>query len=116
MRRHLDFLDSRECARRIEWRKCSILESRTHCVLKFARKFFDEIAPRAIAKRFFEKFGVTAIGNSAENPARPSCRTSSSIRPRSGRSAYPAAVTNSTAIEPGCGASARGVDAAFAVV
>jgi hypothetical protein len=54
MRRHLDFLDFGERVRGIEWRKCSIRESRTHCVLKFARKFFDEISPRACAKFFFK--------------------------------------------------------------
>jgi hypothetical protein len=43
-----------ERALRIEWRKCSIRESRTHCVPKFARKYFDEISLRACAKYFFE--------------------------------------------------------------
>jgi hypothetical protein len=44
-----------ERALRIEWRKCSIRESRTHCVPKFARKYFDEISSRAAANGFFEK-------------------------------------------------------------
>jgi hypothetical protein len=55
MRRHLDFLNFCECERRIEWRKCSIRESRTHCVPKFARKFFDKISMRMTAKGCFEK-------------------------------------------------------------
>jgi hypothetical protein len=55
MRRHLDFLDSGECARRIEWRKCSIPESRTHCVPKFARKFFEKNRVVRSRKSFCEK-------------------------------------------------------------
>jgi hypothetical protein len=39
MRRHLDFLIFCKRERRIEWRKRWIVESRTHCVPKFARKF-----------------------------------------------------------------------------
>jgi hypothetical protein len=55
MRRHLDFLDSGDCTRRIEWRKCSIPESRTHCVPKFARKFFIKTALCAAANLFVKK-------------------------------------------------------------
>jgi hypothetical protein len=52
MRRHLDFCERKI---RIEWRKCWIFESRTHCVPKFARKFFGKIVPRSFASDRFEK-------------------------------------------------------------
>jgi|ERR1700687_2945205 len=129
MRRHLDFLNFCRREGRIEWRKRWFVESRTHCVPKFARKFFEKNCFVCECEHLFRKNSAREISTIVQKFRAAAFAL---IDRRIGyvfriddvieylvhsrrRLTDSISVTDSAVIDPGYGIGS-GVDAAFAVV